>query len=93
MNDMDEKLIDEKLKLIYLTIESNHKETTIKQDHILEQVLETNGRVTSLEQETLFTRFFTKNPKIFVFTIIGFLVLTNLDEVGPVIKAVLNLFS
>jgi len=93
MDVMDKELIDEKLKLIYLTIEKNHLESALKQDRILEQVLKTNGRVTCLERETAFITFLTKNPKMIILSVLGLVFITNLNELGPVIKGLIQLFS
>ena len=87
---MDEKLIDEKLKLIYLTIEKNHQEVLITQNNILGQTTKTNGRVSDLEKETAFTRFITKNPRMIVISFLTALLIANLKDVGPFIKILVN---
>lgn len=71
MNPLDKELIEEKFKNVYLKIQTNHNETKILLEQILEQTLKTNGRVNVLEKETDFVRSATRFKKWSFFGLIG----------------------
>lgn len=74
MTKPERELIEAKISGIYAKIDSNHKIVSMQLDRILEQTTKTNGRVSELEDQTQFVRFFEKRPFLLGLLTVGFLI-------------------
>ena len=93
MQQAERELLDEKFKGIIAMITTNndiskiyHKELLESQNDILKQVMITNGRVTSQENQTRVIRFFESHPKIAILVLLGVLFLTTLFDAKDLIN-------
>lgn len=67
-------------------IEANHGLQMQKLENILNQAMNTNGRVTKVEKETRTVRFFARQPIMLILVIIGILFLLSMFDLPTIIK-------
>lgn len=89
MNLTEKELIEEKFKNVYLRIDSNHSEVKLLLEQILNQTLKTNGRVTSLEEQTEYVRLIPKYKKIIGLAILGLFTLFSSFGILGLIKSMI----
>lgn len=88
MQQSEKQLIDEKFRGVYSRLDANNelihqqlKQLIDLQEKTHEQALKTNGRVTSLEKQTLVIRWITEKPFRFIGVIgIAMILYNNIPE-------------
>jgi len=86
MNKDDKELMNEKFKGVYLHQQSNFDLINEKLEQIHKQTILTNGRVTILEKQTKFVRFFENNPKFAILIFLGVIFLLTYFDTKDLIE-------
>lgn len=84
MTKDDKQLLDEMIKGVNARIDSTHEIVMLQLEQILEQTKKTNGRVTKLEQETTFWRWFERKPVRFVAAVI-FIIILSIENIREIL--------